>query len=142
MIVWALLRSMKIHNYGAQTARSLHYFSIGTETLSSNFIKHYATLKHAAAKTNHSFEKLSKSNQSLICQAAEEIMHDKLLDQFPVRVWQTGSGTQTNMNVNEVIANRANEIAGQPKGSKSPVHQMTMLTYHNPPMIASQRSCT
>ena len=108
--------------YGAQTARSLHYFSIGTETLSSNFIKHYAALKHAAAKTNHSFETLSKSNQSLICQAAEEIMHDKLLDQFPVRVWQTGSGTQTNMNVNEVIANRANEIAGQPKGSKSPVH--------------------
>lgn len=108
--------------YGAQTVRSLHHFKIGNERLSSDFIKNYALLKMAAAKANNQFGKLTQPNMKLICQAADEILNDQLLDQFPLSVWQTGSGTQTNMNVNEVISNRANEIAGEEKGTKSPIH--------------------
>lgn len=108
--------------YGAQTVRSLHHFKIGSEKLSSNFIKNYALLKMAAAKANHQFDKLSQENMNLICKATKEILNDQFLDQFPLSVWQTGSGTQTNMNVNEVVSNRANELAGSEKGSKSPIH--------------------
>lgn len=108
--------------YGAQTARSLHFFNISDETLPLDFIKNYATLKLAAAHANHDFGKLQKENLHLIKQACEEVIAGRFDDQFPLRVWQTGSGTQTNMNVNEVVANRANEIAGQPKGTKSPIH--------------------
>lgn len=108
--------------YGAQTARSLHFFNISDETLPLDFIKNYAKLKIATARANHDFGKLSKENLHLIEQACEEIIAGRFDDQFPLRVWQTGSGTQTNMNVNEVIANRANEIAGQPKGTKKPIH--------------------
>lgn len=108
--------------YGAQTARSLHFFNISDETLPLDFIKNYAKLKIATARANHDFGKLSKENLHLIEQACEEIIAGRFDDQFPLRVWQTGSGTQTNMNVNEVIANRANEIAGQPKGTKNPIH--------------------
>ena len=108
--------------YGAQTVRSLHHFKIGNEKLSSDFIKNYAVLKIAAAKANNQFGKLSQKNMDLICQSANEILNNNFLDQFPLSVWQTGSGTQTNMNVNEVISNRANEIAGEQKGTKSPIH--------------------
>ena len=108
--------------YGAQTVRSLHHFKIGEEKLSSDFIKNYAVLKLAAAQANNQFGKLTQANTQLICDAAREIVNNNLLDQFPLSVWQTGSGTQSNMNVNEVISNRANELAGEKKGTKSPIH--------------------
>lgn len=108
--------------YGAQTVRSLQHFKIGNEQLSFDFIKNYALLKMSAAKANHQFGKITQENMQLICEAALEIINDQLQDQFPLSVWQTGSGTQTNMNVNEVISNRANELAGQNKGSKKPIH--------------------
>ena len=108
--------------YGAQTVRSLHHFNIGEEKLSSDFIKNYALLKLAAAQANNQFGKLTQENATLICSSAKEIINNKLLDQFPLSVWQTGSGTQTNMNVNEVISNRANELFGSAKGTKSPIH--------------------
>lgn len=108
--------------YGAQTVRSLHHFNIGSEKLSSDFIKNYALLKMSAAKANNQFGKMTQANMDFICGAAKEILNNQFLDQFPLSVWQTGSGTQTNMNVNEVIANRANELAGEKLGTKKPIH--------------------
>lgn len=108
--------------WGAQTQRSLHYFNIGNEKFSSNFIHSYAIVKKAAALANSELGELKQELSHLIKQAADEIIAGKLPAQFPLSVWQTGSGTQTNMNLNEVIANRANEIAGQARGTKSPVH--------------------
>lgn len=108
--------------WGAQTERSLHHFSIGKDLMPDGLIRAFAILKKAAALTNHDLGKLSEQKTQLICQAADEILAEKLDDHFPLRVWQTGSGTQTNMNVNEVIANRAIEIAGGVLGSKDPIH--------------------
>lgn len=108
--------------YGAQTARSLINFNIGTETFSHEFIIAYAILKKAAAEVNNELGLLDNTKTSLIVQAAEEIIAGYHANQFPLRVWQTGSGTQTNMNLNEVIANRAIEIAGGERGSKKPIH--------------------
>jgi fumarate hydratase, class II len=108
--------------WGAQTQRSLHHFAIGQDTMPQPLIKAFAQLKKAAAITNQSLDKISKEQSELIAEAADEVISGKWYDQFPLRIWQTGSGTQTNMNTNEVIANRANEIAGQPLGSKNPVH--------------------
>jgi fumarate hydratase class II len=108
--------------WGAQTARSLRYFAIGDETMPTRVIEAFAVLKKAAALVNQDLGLLSPAKASLIVRAADEIAAGQLHDQFPLSVWQTGSGTQTNMNVNEVIANRAIELAGGVKGSKAPVH--------------------
>jgi len=108
--------------YGAQTARSLENFAIGMEKMPGELIAAFAVLKKAAAQVNCELGLLDKEKADLIVRAAEEIVAGKLEDQFPLSVWQTGSGTHTNMNVNEVIANRAIELAGGVLGSKKPVH--------------------
>ena len=108
--------------WGAQTERSLHHFSIGADRMPAAVIRGMAILKKAAALANRDLGKLSDADADLIVQAADEILAGRLDDHFPLFVWQTGSGTQTNMNVNEVISNRAIEIAGGEKGSKQPIH--------------------
>ncbi len=108
--------------YGCQTARSLMNFKIGTETMPRELIRALGVLKKAAALTNAELGTLPQEKADLIEQAADEVIEGKLDDHFPLVVWQTGSGTQTNMNTNEVISNRAIEIAGGELGSKKPVH--------------------
>lgn len=108
--------------YGAQTARSLMNFKIGGEKMPKELIRAFGILKKAAAITNKELGILSAEKADLIVQAADEVIEGKLNDHFPLVVWQTGSGTQTNMNVNEVISNRAIEIAGGVMGSKKPIH--------------------
>src|SRR5438477_9375873 len=108
--------------YGAQTARSLIHFAIGKDTMPPELIRAFGILKKAAALVNQDLGKLSAEKSRLITQAADEVVSGKLNDHFPLRIWQTGSGTQTNMNVNEVISNRAIEIAGGSMGSKKPIH--------------------
>ncbi len=108
--------------YGCQTARSLINFKIGTETMPREIIRGMGIVKKAAALVNMELGTLSKEKGDLIVQAADEVIDGKLDDHFPLVVWQTGSGTQTNMNTNEVIANRAIEIAGGELGSKKPIH--------------------
>src|SRR5213079_2547534 len=110
------------HYYGAQTARSLIHFAIGKDTMPPELIRAFGILKKAAALVNQDLGKLSHEKCSLISRAADEVIAGKLNDHFPLRVWQTGSGTQTNMNVNEVISNRAIEISGGVMGSKKPIH--------------------
>ena len=110
------------HYWGAQTQRSLHHFDIGTETMPKSLIRGFGILKGASASVNRDLGKLEGSLASLIEQAAEEVAKGALDDEFPLHVWQTGSGTQTNMNANEVISNRAIELAGGVVGSKTPVH--------------------
>jgi fumarate hydratase class II len=113
--------------YGAQSARSLIHFDIGEgmwprDVMPKQIIRAMAQLKKAAALVNHDLGKLDDEKTKLIVQAADEVIAGKLDAHFPLRIWQTGSGTQTNMNVNEVISNRAIEIAGGQMGSKKPVH--------------------
>lgn len=108
--------------YGAQTARSQMNFAIGWEKMPTEIITAFGYLKKAAALTNAKLGVLEDKKKDLICQAADEVIAGKLAAHFPLVVWQTGSGTQSNMNVNEVIANRAIEIAGGELGSKDPVH--------------------
>ena len=108
--------------WGAQTQRSLLHFNIGRDTMPSELIRAFGILKKACALVNQDLGKLPADIAKLIVQAADEVIAGKLNDQFPLRIWQTGSGTQTNMNVNEVISNRAIEIAGGEMGSKKPVH--------------------
>ena len=108
--------------YGAQTQRSYENFKIGDERFPREFIRAYGIIKKAAASVNHDFNNLNSSILSAIHKAADEVIEGKLDDHFPLVVWQTGSGTQTNMNFNEVIANRAIEIMGGEIGSKHPVH--------------------
>ncbi|RJP61438.1 MAG: class II fumarate hydratase [Ignavibacteriales bacterium] len=108
--------------YGAQTARSLMNFKIGGETFPREIIRALGILKKAAAQTNQELGMLTKEKAELIVKAADEVIEGKLDDHFPLVVWQTGSGTQTNMNSNEVIANRAIKIAGGELGSKKPIH--------------------
>lgn len=108
--------------WGAQTERSLHHFAIGDDKMPKELIHAFAVLKKAAAIVNAELGLLSKDKIKLIVAAADEIIAGKLYDQFPLKVWQTGSGTQTNMNVNEVISNRAIEMAGGVLGSKNPIH--------------------
>jgi fumarate hydratase class II len=108
--------------YGAQTARSLIHFDIGRETMPPELIRAFGVLKKAAALVNQDLGKLSAEKTKLIVQAADEVIAGKLDDHFPLHIWQTGSGTQTNMNANEVISNRAIEIAGGVLGSKKPIH--------------------
>ncbi|MGB0034339.1 MAG: class II fumarate hydratase [Candidatus Acidiferrales bacterium] len=108
--------------YGAQTARSLIHFDIGRDTMPPELIRAFGILKKAAALVNQDLGKLSAEKSRWIVQAADEVIAGKLDEHFPLRIWQTGSGTQTNMNANEVISNRAIEIAGGVMGSKKPVH--------------------
>src|ERR1700716_1667526 len=108
--------------YGAQTARSLIHFAIGKDTMPPELIRAFGILKKAAALVNQDLGKLSPEKAALITRAADEVISGTLDGHFPLRVWQTGSGTQTNMNVNEVISNRAIEIAGGVMGSKKPIH--------------------
>lgn len=105
--------------YGAQTARSLHYFNIGIETLPRSLIRAFGIVKKAAAETNAALKILDQKNAELIVKAADEVIAGFYDDHFPLRIWQTGSGTQTNMNVNEVIANRAIQMSNGTLGSKA-----------------------
>ncbi len=108
--------------YGAQTARSLINFDIGRDKMPRSVIRAFGVLKQSAAKVNMKLSQLDVKVAELIIEASEEVIVGELDDHFPLRIWQTGSGTQSNMNTNEVIANRAIEIAGGTLGSKSPVH--------------------
>ena len=108
--------------YGAQTARSLIHFAIGKDTMPPELIRSFGLLKKACALVNQDLGKLPAEKAKLIAQAADEVIAGKLNGHFPLRIWQTGSGTQTNMNVNEVISNRAIEMAGGVMGSKKPIH--------------------
>ncbi|HVX99530.1 MAG TPA: class II fumarate hydratase [Pseudorhodoplanes sp.] len=108
--------------WGAQTQRSFENFRIGTERMPRPLIHALGIVKRAAAETNVELKSLDRRRGSAIVKAAQEVIDAKLDDHFPLVVWQTGSGTQTNMNINEVIANRANEMLGAPLGSKSPIH--------------------
>ena len=108
--------------YGAQTARSLMNFKIGGEKMPPELIRAFGILKKAAALTNKELGILPEDKCDLIVKAADEVISGSLNDHFPLVIWQTGSGTQTNMNVNEVISNRAIELAGGVMGSKKPVH--------------------
>lgn len=108
--------------WGAQTERSLHHFNIGDDRMPREMIRALGILKKAAALVNEDIGKLPRDKTKLIVQACDEVIEGKLDDHFPLRVWQTGSGTQTNMNANEVISNRAIELAGGELGSKKPIH--------------------
>ena len=108
--------------WGAQTQRSLDHFSIGSELMPREMISAYAILKKAAAFANHAGGRLADEPYRLIVRVCDEILEGRHNDMFPLHVWMTGSGTQFNMNLNEVIANRASQIAGEPLGSKRPVH--------------------
>lgn len=108
--------------WGAQSQRSLRNFRIGTETMPREIIRALGILKKAAALANMESGTLDKNICELIVRAADEVIEGKLDEHFPLKVWQTGSGTQTNMNTNEVISNRACEMAGNARGSKNPVH--------------------
>ncbi len=111
------------HRYwGAQTQRSLRYFNIGRDLMPPELIHAFGVLKKAAAQVNQDLGKLDEEKAGLITRAAEEVTSGALDDHFPLHIWQTGSGTQTNMNVNEVISNRAIELAGGAMGSKKPIH--------------------
>ena len=108
--------------WGAQTQRSLKFFNIGSDLIPMEVIWALALVKKSAAFTNQKLGKLHKDKADLIIRAAEEVLEGKLYQHFPLRVWMTGSGTQANMNVNEVIANRAIQLAGGEVGSKEPIH--------------------
>ena len=108
--------------WGAQTQRSLLHFNIGYDVMPREMIRAFGVLKKACALVNHDLGKLSGDKLKLIVQACDEVIEGKLDEHFPLRVWQTGSGTQTNMNANEVISNRAIELAGGVLGSKKPIH--------------------
>src|SRR5437660_8550701 len=108
--------------YGAQTARSLIHFDIGHDVMPRELIRAFGILKKAAAEVNRDLGKLPADKAKLIIQAADEVIAGQLDAHFPLRIWQTGSGTQTNMNANEVISNRAIELAGGTLGSKTPIH--------------------
>src|SRR5690242_13605370 len=110
------------HYWGAQTQRSLIHFAIGHETMPRSLIRAIGILKKAAAEVNHQLGKLDQVKTGLIVRAADEVISGQLDAEFPLRIWQTGSGTQTNMNANEVIANRAIQLAGGEMGSKKPIH--------------------
>jgi fumarate hydratase, class II len=108
--------------WGAQTQRSLEHFSIGHDLIPREMIAAYATLKKAAANANHAGKRLGDNKHRLILEACDEILAGQHADMFPLHVWMTGSGTQFNMNINEVVSNRCCQLAGTPLGSKTPVH--------------------
>src|SRR6201988_4002149 len=108
--------------WGAQTQRSLEHFSIGHDLIPREMIAAYATLKKAAAVANHAGKRLDDQRYRLVVHVCDEILAGQHHDMFPLHVWMTGSGTQFNMNVNEVIANRCSQLAGTPLGSHTPIH--------------------
>jgi fumarate hydratase class II len=108
--------------WGAQTQRSLEHFSIGKDLIPVEMVTAYAILKKAAALANHALKRLDEQRRNLIAQVCDEILAGRHRDMFPLHVWMTGSGTQLNMNVNEVISNRCCQLSGTPLGSKTPVH--------------------
>src|SRR5271168_1222722 len=108
--------------WGAQTQRSLEHFSIGKDMIPREMIAAYATLKKAAANANHAGGRLDHQRHDLIVRVCDEILAEQHHDMFPLHVWMTGSGTQFNMNVNEVMSNRCCQLAGTPLGSKTPIH--------------------
>ncbi|GBR14887.1 class II fumarate hydratase [Asaia spathodeae] len=108
--------------WGAQTQRSLHYFSIGRELMPREMIEAYAIVKRACARANHQSGRLGETQYKLITTVCDEILAGQHADMFPLHVWMTGSGTQFNMNINEVISNRACQLSGEALGSKRPVH--------------------
>ncbi len=108
--------------WGAQTQRSLEHFSIGHDLMPREMITGYAILKRSAAVANHAGSRLNDTAHGLIVKTCDEILGGQHHDMFPLHVWMTGSGTQFNMNVNEVISNRCCQLAGTPLGSKNPVH--------------------
>lgn len=108
--------------WGAQTQRSLHYFSIGRELMPREMIEAYAIVKRACASANHQSGRLGETQCRLITTVCDEILAGQHADMFPLHVWMTGSGTQFNMNINEVISNRACQLSGEALGSKRPVH--------------------
>ena len=108
--------------WGAQTQRSINNFNIGTETFSSDFIKAFAIQKKACALANKDLKVLDNKTSNLIIKATDQILKGNLDNQFPLKIWQTGSGTQTNMNLNEVISNYANKLSTGKVGTKKPVH--------------------
>ena len=108
--------------WGAQTQRSLEHFSIGKDLIPREMISAYAILKKAAANANHAGKRLDEKRHQLIVQVCDEILAGQHHEMFPLHVWMTGSGTQFNMNVNEVISNRCCQLAGTPLASKDPVH--------------------
>ena len=127
--------------YGAQTARSLINFPIGIETMPPALIRALGIIKRSAAIANHKADNLEEHIKDAIVQAASDVAEGKLDDNFPLSVWQTGSGTQSNMNSNEVIANKAIEILGGVIGQKIPYTPMTTSIVVNPPMILFRRRC-
>ena len=110
------------HYWAAQTQRSLHHFAIGRDRMPERIIRAFGLLKRAAADVNASLGLITADQRDRIVAAAQEVADGRLADEFPLRVWQTGSGTQSNMNVNEVIAGRANELATGSRGGKTPIH--------------------
>ncbi|HXC55639.1 MAG TPA: lyase family protein, partial [Rhizomicrobium sp.] len=108
--------------WGAQTQRSLEHFSIGKDLIPREMITSYAILKKAAANANHDGKRLDDQTHGLIVKVCDEILAGQHHDMFPLHVWMTGSGTQFNMNVNEVISNRCCQLSNTPLGSKKPVH--------------------
>ncbi|MGH2519772.1 MAG: lyase family protein, partial [Chloroflexota bacterium] len=110
------------HYWGAQTARSLIHFDIGSDRLPREMVRAFGLLKKAAAEVNRELGKLPAEKAAAIIQAADEVVAGTLDSEFPLRIWQTGSGTQSNMNANEVIANRAIELLGGQMGDKKVVH--------------------
>ncbi|MBR4075927.1 MAG: class II fumarate hydratase, partial [Lentisphaeria bacterium] len=109
------------HYWGAQTQRSLHHFNIGADKIPVEVIRAFAVLKKASALANGELGNLPENIMNAIAGACDEVLAGKLADEFPLKVFMTGSGTQSNMNVNEVIANRANELLGGTRGAKKPV---------------------
>ena len=110
------------HYWGAQTQRSLIHFNIGDDLIPREVIRGFAVLKKACAAANRGLGKLDPALADAISAACDEILAGKFEGEFPLKVWMTGSGTQSNMNVNEVVANRANELLGGERGAKKPVH--------------------
>src|SRR5947207_1152093 len=108
--------------WGAQTQRSLEHFRISSERFPENFIRALAQVKRAAATVNAELGLLASDKAGAVVKAADEVIDARHPDEFPLAVWQTGSGTQTNMNVNEVLANRASELLGGPRGAQRLIH--------------------
>jgi fumarate hydratase class II len=127
--------------WGAQTQRSLEHFSIGKDLIPREMITAYATLKKAAAAANHRGKRLDDQRCNLIVETCDEVLAGKHQDMFPLHVWMTGSGTQFNMNVNEVISNRCSQLAGTALGSHAPVTPTITSTWRNRRTIRFLRRC-
>lgn len=128
--------------WGAQTQRSLEHFRISTEKMPTSLIHALALTKRAAAKVNEDLGLLSEEKASAIRQAADEVLAGQHDDEFPLAIWQTGSGTQSNMNMNEVLANRASELLGGVRGMERKVHPNDDVNKAKVPTMSFRRRCT